>query len=69
MSDSVRPVPDALKILVAGGFGAETTLVSRSAGGVAPHREVMTAESVGVDDLTVESRRRRPWRWTSVVSP
>lgn len=59
MSDSVGPVPDALKILVAGGFGAgKTTLVSALSEVESLHtEEVMTAESVGVDDLDgVESK-------------
>ena len=47
------PVPDTLKILVAGGFGAgKTTLVSALSEVESLHtEEVMTSESVGVDDL------------------
>ncbi len=53
MSERVGAVPDALKILVAGGFGAgKTTLVSALSEVESLHtEEVMTAESVGVDDL------------------
>lgn len=47
------PVPDTLKIVVAGGFGAgKTTLVSALSEVESLHtEEVMTSESVGVDDL------------------
>jgi signal recognition particle receptor subunit beta len=52
-SEGAGPVPDTLKILVAGGFGAgKTTLVSAVSEVESLHtEEVMTAESVGVDDL------------------
>lgn len=53
------PVPDTLKIVVAGGFGAgKTTLVSALSEVESLHtEEVMTSESVGVDDLVgVESK-------------
>nr|WP_116247068.1 ATP/GTP-binding protein [Nocardiopsis sp. FIRDI 009] len=47
------PVPDTLKIVVAGGFGAgKTTLVSALSEVESLHtEEVMTTESVGLDDL------------------
>lgn len=47
------PVPDTLKIVVAGGFGAgKTTLVSALSEVESLHtEEVMTSQSVGVDDL------------------
>ncbi|WP_199725930.1 ATP/GTP-binding protein [Nocardiopsis sp. Huas11] len=52
-SEGAGPVPDTLKILVAGGFGAgKTTLVSAVSEVESLHtEEVMTSESVGVDDL------------------
>lgn len=53
------PVPDTLKIVVAGGFGAgKTTLVSALSEVQSLHtEEVMTSQSVGVDDLDgVESK-------------
>ncbi|WP_159940271.1 MULTISPECIES: ATP/GTP-binding protein [unclassified Nocardiopsis] len=47
------PVPDTVKIVVAGGFGAgKTTLVSAVSEVESLHtEEVMTSQSVGVDDL------------------
>lgn len=47
------PVPDTLKIVVAGGFGAgKTTLVSTLSEVESLHtEEIMTSRSVGVDDL------------------
>lgn len=54
-----NPAPDALKIVVAGGFGAgKTTLVSALSEVESLHtEEVMTTESVGVDALDgVESK-------------
>ncbi len=52
-TESAGPVPDTLKIVVAGGFGAgKTTLVSAVSEVESLHtEEVMTSESVGVDDL------------------
>ncbi|MFE3456208.1 ATP/GTP-binding protein [Nocardiopsis aegyptia] len=52
-SEGAGPAPDTLKILVAGGFGAgKTTLVSAVSEVESLHtEEVMTSESVGVDDL------------------
>jgi signal recognition particle receptor subunit beta len=52
-AEGVGPVPDTLKIVVAGGFGAgKTTLVSAVSEVESLHtEEVMTSESVGVDDL------------------
>ena len=52
-AEGAGPVPDTLKIVVAGGFGAgKTTLVSALSEVEALHtEEVMTSESVGVDDL------------------
>ncbi|WP_040684235.1 GTP-binding protein [Nocardiopsis halotolerans] len=51
--EGAGPVPDTLKIVVAGGFGAgKTTLVSAVSEVESLHtEEVMTSESVGVDDL------------------
>lgn len=59
MSDTAGIVPDALKILVAGGFGAgKTTLVAALSEVESLHtEELITAESIGVDDLEgVESK-------------
>ncbi|MEU4281823.1 GTP-binding protein [Nocardiopsis dassonvillei] len=52
-AEGAGPVPDTLKIVVAGGFGAgKTTLVSAVSEVESLHtEEVMTSESVGVDDL------------------
>lgn len=52
-AEGAGPVPDTLKIVVAGGFGAgKTTLVSALSEVESLHtEEVMTSESVGVDDL------------------
>lgn len=50
---SAGPVPDTLKIVVAGGFGAgKTTLVSAVSEVESLHtEELMTSPSMGVDDL------------------
>ncbi|MFD6952115.1 ATP-binding protein [Nocardiopsis sp. TSRI0078] len=52
-AEGAGPVPDTLKIVVAGGFGAgKTTLVSAVSEVESLHtEELMTSESVGVDDL------------------
>lgn len=53
MPDTGEVVPDSIKIVVAGGFGAgKTTLVSALSEVRSLHtEESITAESVGVDDL------------------
>lgn len=55
-----QPVPDAVKILIAGGFGVGKTTMVGAVSEVAPLRteEYMTQASVGVDDLEgLENKR------------